>query len=78
MPPQNDSTYKSPLATVATIIILIVTQISPKRLCSRDMALFTCHDDPDRFFSTETHPAILDTTGNDTVGEALATANDYI
>ena len=54
------------------------SQISPKRLCSRDMALFTCHDDPDRFFSTETHPAILDTTGNDAVYEALATANDYL
>ena len=40
------------------------------------MALFTCHDDPDHFLSTETHPVILDKTGNDTVCEALATAND--
>ena len=51
------------------------SQISPKRLCSRDMALFTCHDDPDRFFSTENTPSVLDTTGNDTVYEALVTAN---
>ena len=33
------------------------SQISPKRLRSRDMALFTCHDDPDGFFTTVNTPS---------------------
>ena len=51
--------------------------ISPKRLCSGDMAILACLYDRGHLLSIENTPAELDTIRTDIVHEVLATATDY-
>ena len=48
------------------------SQISPKRLCSRDMAVFASLDNRSHLLSIENTPAFLDTAMIDIVCEVLA------
>ena len=54
------------------------SRISPKRLCSGDMAVLACLYDRGHLLSIENTPAVLDTIRTDIIREVLATATDYI
>ena len=55
--------YRVPYGVTNVCIVWILLKL----LCSRDMALFACHEDPRHFLLREDSPMVLNKTSNEYV-----------